>query len=118
MSVYSSGSAPPTSFNSPSTNTFSLDRDSQSPPRDGAIRLPNAPLSDLALAPASISPSPRKAHTLPYYSSPAPAVDYFHCGPISESAPQSPPHDWQPVLTASPPNSILDLSVPSEDLSS
>ncbi|KAJ3568765.1 hypothetical protein NP233_g5504 [Leucocoprinus birnbaumii] len=50
VSVYSSsaGSAPPTSFNSPNVQTFPLSRDSQSPPHDGGIRLPNAPLSDIA----------------------------------------------------------------------
>ncbi|KAM6496143.1 hypothetical protein JOM56_008849 [Amanita muscaria] len=49
VSVYSSGSGPTTSFSSPSANTFPLSRDSsQSPPRDGGIRLPNAPLTDIA----------------------------------------------------------------------
>ncbi|KAG6910807.1 hypothetical protein DXG01_007696 [Tephrocybe rancida] len=49
VSLYSSGSAPPTSFNSPNTSPYPLARDSQSPPHDGGIRLPAAPLSDLAM---------------------------------------------------------------------
>jgi hypothetical protein len=49
VSVYSSGSAPTTSFSSPNVNPFPLSRDSsQSPPHDGGIRLPNAPLTDIA----------------------------------------------------------------------
>ncbi|KAG6861989.1 hypothetical protein C0995_009173 [Termitomyces sp. Mi166 len=109
VSVYSSGSAPPTSFNSPNTNTFPLDRDSQSPPRDGGIRLPNAPLSDLA-------PSPRKAHTLPlsYYS--PPATDYVPRAEHHSSAPQSPQLDgWQPVVTASPQSTALEISIPTPE---
>ncbi|TFK43880.1 hypothetical protein BDQ12DRAFT_596392 [Crucibulum laeve] len=75
VSVYSSGSAPPTSFNSPNLQTFPLSRESQSPPRDGGIRLPNAPLSDIASlqsqTPSLPHPqSPRKAHTSPGYFSP------------------------------------------------
>ncbi|KAK7696221.1 hypothetical protein QCA50_000874 [Cerrena zonata] len=77
VSVYSSGSAPPSSFNSPAVSAFSIPRDpnSQSPPlpRDGGIRLPNAPLSELAslqssspaAAPSSMPPTPRKAATAP-----------------------------------------------------
>ena len=82
MSVYSAGSAPPTSFNSPNASTFPLSRDSQSPPRDpNAIRLPPTPLSDLASPlqqqqqqqvsqlpqPPLSPPTPRKAHTVPPY---------------------------------------------------
>ncbi|KAF8897895.1 hypothetical protein BD779DRAFT_1608379 [Infundibulicybe gibba] len=48
VSVYSTGSAPPTSFNSPNMPAYPLSRGSQSPPHDGSIRLPNAPLSDIA----------------------------------------------------------------------
>jgi hypothetical protein len=48
VSVYSSGSAPTTSYNSPTQNPFPLNRGSQSPPQDGGIRLPNNPLSDIA----------------------------------------------------------------------
>ncbi|KAI0307058.1 hypothetical protein B0F90DRAFT_1807756 [Multifurca ochricompacta] len=71
VSVYSSGSAPPSSYNSPSVTSFSLpvDRSSQSPPlgsRDGGIRLPNAPLSDIASL-QSMPSSPRKAATSPEY---------------------------------------------------
>ena len=62
---------------SPAVSSFSIPRDpnSQSPPlpRDGGIRLPNAPLSDIASlqssSPASVSasipPTPRKAATAP-----------------------------------------------------
>lgn len=71
MSVYSSGSAPTSSFNSPAVTSFSLplERSSQSPPlgsRDGGIRLPNAPLSDIASL-QSVPVSPRKAATSPDY---------------------------------------------------
>lgn len=81
MSVYSAGSAPPTSFNSPNAGTFPLSRDSQSPPRDpNAIRLPPTPLSDLTsplqqqqqLSHPILPPTPRKAHTAPYYTTTPP----------------------------------------------
>ncbi|KAJ2934526.1 hypothetical protein H1R20_g2557, partial [Candolleomyces eurysporus] len=49
VSLYSSGSAPPTSFNSPAISPYPLSRDeSSSPNGGGGIRLPNAPLSDIA----------------------------------------------------------------------
>jgi GATA-binding protein len=72
VSVYSSGSAPTSSFNSPAVTSFSLplERSSQSPPlgaHDGGIRLPNAPLSDIASL-QSVPASPRKAATSPDYS--------------------------------------------------
>lgn len=82
VSLASSGSLPSSSFNSPAVSTFSIPRDpnSQSPPllpRDGGIRLPNTPLSDIASLtqspqqrPASASsPSltPRKSATSPGY---------------------------------------------------
>ncbi|KAF8622080.1 hypothetical protein AX15_007224 [Amanita polypyramis BW_CC] len=75
VSVYSNGSAPTTSYSSPSINTFPLSRDSsQSPPRDGGIRLPNAPLSDIASlqeqAAASMSKSSSPPVNAPYYSPP------------------------------------------------
>ena len=69
-------------------STFSIPRDSasQSPPRDGGIRLPNAPLSDIASLtsspeqrPASASglspPTPRKPTD--YYGSDAETQDAF-----------------------------------------
>ena len=72
VSLYSSRSAPPTSFNSPVVHNYPLSRDSNSPPQDGGIRLPNNPLSDVAsmlhnsstpcILPQSI---PRKSHTSP-----------------------------------------------------
>ncbi|KAI0751066.1 hypothetical protein C8Q80DRAFT_1217934 [Daedaleopsis nitida] len=81
VSVYSGGSNPPSSFNSPATSTFPIPRDlnSQSPPLippEGGIRLPNAPLSDIASLQSSgpSPPTPRKAATMPipyYPSSPA-----------------------------------------------
>ncbi|KAI0638457.1 hypothetical protein C8Q77DRAFT_1215256 [Trametes polyzona] len=89
VSVYSSGSNPPSSFNSPAASTFPIPRDpnSQSPPLEGGIRLPNAPLSDIAsLQSAHGSPAtPRKAATMPvpYYPGSSPAIqqaqqaDYF-----------------------------------------
>ncbi|KAI0068550.1 hypothetical protein BV25DRAFT_1817405 [Artomyces pyxidatus] len=79
VSVYSSsGSAPPSSFNSPSPASFSLplERSSQSPPlapRDGGIRLPNTPLSDVA----SLQ-SPRKSATSPDFAASGMSQgDYF-----------------------------------------
>ena len=81
MSVYSGSSNPPSSFNSPATSTFPIPRDpnSQSPPLippEGGIRLPNAPLSDIATLSSSgpTPPTPRKAATMPvpyHLSSPA-----------------------------------------------
>jgi len=91
VSIFSSGSAPPTSFNSPIQTPFPLSReDSQSPPRDSSgIKLPNNPLSDIASMHMSQSPpelhlalqqqgqnqshhpTPRKSHTSPAYYSPA-----------------------------------------------
>jgi hypothetical protein len=79
VSLYSAGSAPPTSFNSPVSHNFPLTRDSHSPPQDGGIRLPNNPLSDVAsmshatttvcIPSQSVS---RQSHTSPtsYYSPP------------------------------------------------
>jgi hypothetical protein len=66
VSVYSSsGSAPPTSFNSPQISSFPLSRDSQSPPAvDLGIRLPNNPLAELS----QHSP-PRKSHSMPFHQS-------------------------------------------------
>lgn len=88
LSVYSSGSAPTTSFNSPSISSFPLSRDSQSPPAEqtsfpSGIRLPNNPLAELQnshngspqhsphLLHMSLSGSPRmspprKANSMPY----------------------------------------------------
>jgi len=79
VSLYSSGSAPTTSFNSPASHNFPLSRDSLSPPQDGGIRLPNNPLSDVASMHASTTtcilsqPIPHKSHTssAAYYSSPS-----------------------------------------------
>ncbi|KAI9000751.1 hypothetical protein BD414DRAFT_532582 [Trametes punicea] len=79
VSIYSSGSNPPSSFSSPAASTFPIPRDpnSQSPPLEGGIRLPNAPLSDIAsLQPAQVAPTtPRKAATMPvpYYPTSSPA---------------------------------------------
>ncbi|EAU84465.1 hypothetical protein CC1G_01461 [Coprinopsis cinerea okayama7 len=92
VSVYSSGSAPPTSFNSPNVSPFPLSRDeSSSPPQsnlalsngasngNGGIRLPNAPLSDIASmgTPGSVTQSPQ------LHGSPA---------PLPPSTPGSVPH--------------------------
>jgi GATA-binding protein len=81
VSVYSSSSGPPSSYNSPSMSTFPIPRDpnSQSPPlTSGGIRLPNNPLTDIAslqhlpqTPPSSAGiHSPRKAATAPgpYYN--------------------------------------------------
>ncbi|GBE79809.1 hypothetical protein SCP_0210100 [Sparassis crispa] len=99
VSVYSSGSAPPSSMGSPVPSGFSMSRDcnSQSPPlpRDGGIRLPNAPLSDIAslqshqpLHPLS---SPRKSATapMPYIQSQVQSDFYTRRGSLP------PPFDLQ-----------------------
>jgi hypothetical protein len=60
VSLYSSGSAPPTSYNSPAVSPYPLSRDDSSSPNGGGvtgIRLPNAPLSDIASI--NVSGSPR-----------------------------------------------------------
>ncbi|KAH9482310.1 GATA-type transcription factor sreA [Psilocybe cubensis] len=92
VSIYSSGSAPPTSFNSPIQQSYPLSRsDSQSPPRDGGIRLPNNPLSDIASmnvshGPQSQLPTPRKSHTSPgAYFAPSPALSQTQALPGSRS---------------------------------
>ncbi|KIJ69875.1 hypothetical protein HYDPIDRAFT_104521 [Hydnomerulius pinastri MD-312] len=83
VSVYSS--QPPTpgsasgqssSFSSPAVATFPIPRSSQSPPVEsgaqGPIRLPNAPLSDIASLQQQAHPAPRKSATAPnYYPQPA-----------------------------------------------
>ncbi|KAG6866125.1 hypothetical protein C0991_008433 [Blastosporella zonata] len=115
-----SGSAPPTSYNSPNTNTFPLDRDSQSPPLDGGIRLPTAPLSDLALSPAQ---QPRKSNTLPFYSPPgsagngAASQDYYRRNSISSISEGGETTGWQAVsingpvpMTASPQLTTVDIA--------
>ena len=58
--MYSSGSTPSSSYNSPSVGTFPIPRDgsSASPPLPGGgIRLPANPLADMG--------APRKSHTAP-----------------------------------------------------
>ena len=132
VSVYSGSSNPPSSFNSPATSTFPIPRDpnSQSPPLlppEGGIRLPNAPLSDIASL--SSGPTPRKAATMPipYYpsspaaqaqqteylvrrgslpaemqrrsvESPVPEVTGWQTVPLTESAKSSPQIASKPVL--------------------
>jgi GATA-binding protein len=81
VSAYSSGSAPPSSYNSPAASTYPIPRDpnSQSPPipSGGGIRLPNNPLTDIAslqqqqqVPTCSQPPTPRKAASAPspYYN--------------------------------------------------
>jgi GATA-binding protein len=83
VSVYSSQpptpgsiSGPPSSYSSPAIATFPIPRSSQSPPIDagpqGPIRLPNAPLSDIA---SLQQQAPRKSATAPGYFS-QPPVSY------------------------------------------
>jgi len=77
VSGYSSGSGPPTSFNSPNVATFPLSTDGQSPPlREGAIRLPNAPLSDIASLQQQQGSPPSHGNNDPN--------DYFRRGAIPE----------------------------------
>lgn len=83
VSVYSSQpptpgsiSGPPSSYSSPSIATFPIPRSSQSPPIDaglqGPIRLPNAPLTDIA---SLQQQAPRKSTSTPGYF-PQPPVSY------------------------------------------
>lgn len=83
VSVYSSQpptpgsiSGPSSSYSSPSITTFPIPRSSQSPPIDagpqGPIRLPNAPLTDIASLQQT---APRKSATAPGYFS-QPPVSY------------------------------------------
>jgi hypothetical protein len=83
VSVYSSQpptpgsiSGPPSSYSSPSITTFPIPRSSQSPPIDagpqGPIRLPNAPLTDIASLQQT---APKKSTTAPGYF-PQPPVSY------------------------------------------
>jgi GATA-binding protein len=67
VSLYSSGSAPQSGFNSPAVAPYPIPRDpsSQSPPMESTgIRLPNAPLNDIATL--STPPSRRES---PYFQS-------------------------------------------------
>ena len=76
--MYSTGSGPPSGFNSPAQNTFSIPRDSASASpqmhsQDGGIRLPTGGLSDIASVPSqgACTLQPRKAATSPpaqYYT--------------------------------------------------
>ncbi|KAK7470214.1 hypothetical protein VKT23_001650 [Stygiomarasmius scandens] len=100
-SIYSSGSAPPTSYNSPSMSpSFSLpsdERQSLSPPLSSAgssIRLPNAPLNDIAF---QMSPSPMH-HNIPLPSpGPSPLGMSMSLSPDLGALP--PPHS--PALMGS-----------------
>ena len=126
VSVYSSGSAPPTSFNSPSVQSFPLSRDSQSPPHDGVIRLPNAPLSDIAsLSQQQHSqPSPPLPTTpsnvtgSPAYFSPSSMPATPNAGNIQASEYLCRSHDhgvtslWSDTSLKDPPNAILGGPVP------
>ncbi|KAH9077058.1 hypothetical protein EDB83DRAFT_2347979 [Lactarius deliciosus] len=115
VSVYSSGSAPPSSYNSPAVTSFALplERSSQSPPlgsRDGGIRLPNAPLSDIASL-QSMPASPRKAATSPDYGLTPLQGDYYgRRTSLPVDIPKAPIEmpeitGWQTVpLAGSPPN--------------
>ncbi|KAH8096712.1 hypothetical protein BXZ70DRAFT_333055 [Cristinia sonorae] len=119
VSTYS-GSTPSSSFNSPAVSAFSIPRDpnSQSPqllPRDGGIRIPKAPLSDIASmqqqqqsqSPPShpaMPPTPRKSATAPtpFYSGneffrrdvapdmPLPEVTGWQSVPLTDLAPKDP----------------------------
>ncbi|PCH40946.1 hypothetical protein WOLCODRAFT_24381 [Wolfiporia cocos MD-104 SS10] len=100
VSVYSSGSAPPSSMGSPAAQTYPIPRDanSQSPPLavDGGIRLPNAPLSDIAGLQQQQHPhTPRKSATapMPYYSQQQQQQqpDYYRRGSLSA------PHEMRPL---------------------
>ncbi|KAI0322500.1 hypothetical protein OF83DRAFT_1161189 [Amylostereum chailletii] len=81
LSVASSGSAPASSYNSPSPASFSLplERSSHSPtllPRDGGIRLPNVDIASL-----SVQDSPRREYPHPHSQG-----DYFSGAPAPSSS--------------------------------
>ncbi|KAI6024458.1 hypothetical protein EDC04DRAFT_3143235 [Pisolithus marmoratus] len=115
VSVYSS--QPPTpgsasgqssAFPSPAVATFSIPRSSQSPPADNGlqapIRLPNAPLSDIASLQQQQSqqphPTPRKAATAPgYFSQPVAYQGHVQCNVSFTSD--------SPALQASPKTQLL-----------
>ncbi|KAH9948803.1 hypothetical protein B0H21DRAFT_777693 [Amylocystis lapponica] len=96
VSLYSQGSASHSSVNSPAASPYPIPRDttSQSPPlapRDGGIRLPNAPLSDIASLqgpPPSHQPRKSASAPMPYYPAPLPhghaqaQADYFRRGSL------------------------------------
>jgi GATA-binding protein, other eukaryote len=67
--VYSNSSAPNSGYNSPMTSTFPIPGGSlpHSRPnsRDGPIRLPSAPLTDIATRLTKVPPA--KSSTAPYY---------------------------------------------------
>lgn len=127
VSVYSSGSAPPSSFNSPAVTAFPIPRDpnSQSPPlpRDGGIRLPNAPLSDIASlqsqsqssSPQPNPPTPRKSATAPFYSPQSQAEMFARRGSLPVQLDGTQPQQQQAAD-----NSIPEVtgwqSVPMSDL--
>ncbi|KAF5371202.1 hypothetical protein D9758_004097 [Tetrapyrgos nigripes] len=102
-SIYSNGSAPATSYNSPSLSpSFSLpsdDRQSLSPPLSSAgssIRLPNAPLSDIA----SYHGSPAMhANSLP---SPGPSPLGLSMSLSPDLAALPPPHSSSFLANPSP----------------
>ncbi|KAF9226782.1 hypothetical protein BS17DRAFT_865809 [Gyrodon lividus] len=119
FSVYSSQpptpgstSDPSSSFSSPAVSTFPIPRSSQSPPVDagvqGPIRLPNAPLTDIAsLQQQQAHSAPRKSATAPNYY-PQPAVyqgqqDSFRRGSLPAqrgvqfASPPMPSHSPAPV---------------------
>jgi len=68
-SAYSGSSGPNSGYNSPMTTTFSIPTNnsiSRPSSRDGPIRLPNAPLTDIATRLTKVPP-PNKASSAPYY---------------------------------------------------
>lgn len=86
---YSGSSAPNSGYNSPMTSTFSVPPGTAMQPgsrpssRDGPIRLPNAPLTDIATRLTKVPP-PAKAASAPYYIEGrsttlgrAPPADYY-----------------------------------------
>ncbi|KAI0346900.1 hypothetical protein BDW22DRAFT_1404626 [Trametopsis cervina] len=117
VSLASSGSVPSSSFNSPAVATFPIPRDpnSQSPPLDGGIRLPNAPLSDIASLSASSSPlsrptsasagsppTPRKAATAPggFFPNGQQADDFYGRSRAGEQGQIPEVTGWQSVPLA------------------
>lgn len=116
MSVYSSQpptpgsiSGPPSSYSSPSIATFPIPRSSQSPPIDagpqGPIRLPNAPLTDIA---SLQQQAPRKSTTTPgYFSQPYQGQEMLRRGSMPGLCEQP-----RRVQFASPQQSLAPLQGP------
>ncbi|KAF9498723.1 hypothetical protein BDN71DRAFT_1531101 [Pleurotus eryngii] len=97
LSVYSSPSAPPTSFNSPSAPPFPLSRDSESPPildpsLSSSLSSPIPPLSDSSSS--ASSPSASSSHSIGGSPNPQGMIRLPNA-PLNDIASFSPHHSHQ-----------------------